>query len=62
MGAGEGGDRGHREGQTGLSGTEGPAEVRDHKFVVASNPYPAPCWHIGCVQKYLKDERINTVV
>lgn len=46
----------------GLSAIEGPADVRDHKFVVTPNLYPAQCWHIGCVQKYLKKEQINMVV
>lgn len=60
MGAGEGDDQGHGEGE-GLSGIEGPVQVRDQKLVVASKPYPAQCWHLGCVQKYLKSEQINKV-
>lgn len=61
MEAGEGGDQGHGEGQRVIR-YEGPAEIRDCKFVVAPNSYTAQYWHLECVKKYLKIESINMVV
>ena len=40
------------EGDRGLSGVEGPAEVKGHRFVVAQihTQRRARCWHLGCVK------------